>query len=88
MATDLAEALDASIEDVDVESGEFEDPEKPEVTKIRSFDLSKPISMDEAIFALDYVDHDFYVYRDEATDDVNVVYKRNLGGIGLIQPDQ
>jgi putative sigma-54 modulation protein len=65
-----------------------EDPGKPEVTKIRSFDLSKPISMEEAIFALDYVDHDFYVYRDADSGEVNVVYKRNAGGIGLIQPEQ
>ena len=43
---------------------------------------------EEAIFALDYVDHDFYVYRDADTDQISVVYKRNVGGIGLIQPEQ
>jgi hypothetical protein len=53
-----------------------------------SFDLSKPISIKEAIFALDYIDHDFYVFRDEETNDVSVVYKRNAGGVGLIQPEQ
>ena len=62
------------------------DPYAPEVTKIKSFDLSKPISLQEAIFALDYLDHDFYFFRDEATNELNVVYKRNAGGIGLIQP--
>lgn len=53
-----------------------------------SFDLSKPISIKEAIFALDYIDHDFYVFRDEESNDVSVVYKRNAGGVGLIQPEQ
>lgn len=53
-----------------------------------SFDLSKPISVKEAIFALDYIDHDFYVFRDEESNDVSVVYKRNAGGVGLIQPEQ
>ncbi len=53
-----------------------------------SFDLSKPISIKEAIFALDYIDHDFYVFRDEETNEVSVVYKRNAGGVGLIQPEQ
>ena len=52
-----------------------------------SFDLSSSISVKEAIFALDYIDHDFYVFRDEETNDVSVVYKRNAGGVGLIQPE-
>jgi hypothetical protein len=56
--------------------------------KWSSFDLSKPISIKEAIFALDYIDHDFYVFRDEETNEVSVVYKRNAGGVGLIQPEQ
>ena len=51
-----------------------------------SYDLSKGISVQEAIFALNYVDHDFYVFRDEATNEISVVYKRNAGGYGLIQP--
>lgn len=62
------------------------DPYAPKVTKTKSFDLSKPTSLEEAIFALDYVDHDFYFFRNEATNELNVVYKRNAGGIGLIQP--
>ena len=53
-----------------------------------SFDLSTPISIKEAIFALDYIDHDFYVFRDEDSNEVSVVYKRNAGGVGLIQPEQ
>lgn len=68
------------------EADEFIDPEAPTVTKIKSFDLSKPISVNEAIFALDYIDHDFYVFRDSETNEINVVYKRNSGGVGLIQP--
>jgi putative sigma-54 modulation protein len=64
----------------------FDDPEKPEVVKIKSFDLDHPISVDEAIFALDYVDHDFYVFKNAETDKVSVVYKRHGGGIGLIEP--
>jgi len=62
------------------------DPEAPVITKIKSYDLSKGISVQEAIFALNYVDHDFYVFRDEATNEISVVYKRNAGGYGLIQP--
>lgn len=53
-----------------------------------SFDLGTPISIKEAIFALDYIDHDFYVFRDDESNQVSVVYKRNAGGVGLIQPEQ
>lgn len=67
---------------------EFIDPEAPIVTKVKNFDLSKPISIKEAVFALDYIDHDFYVFRDEESNEVSVVYKRNAGGVGLIQPQQ
>lgn len=64
----------------------FVDPEAKTITKINSYDLNKPTSVEEAVFALDYVDHDFYVFRNEANDKITVVYKRNVGGIGLIEP--
>ena len=65
---------------------EFEDPEKPAVMSVKSYDLEKPTSLEEAVFALDYTDHDFYVFRNKDTDDINVVYKRNAGGIGHVEP--
>eukprot|EP00549_Striatella_unipunctata_P025264 CAMPEP_0118681468 /NCGR_PEP_ID=MMETSP0800-20121206/4959_1 /TAXON_ID=210618 ORGANISM="Striatella unipunctata, Strain CCMP2910" /NCGR_SAMPLE_ID=MMETSP0800 /ASSEMBLY_ACC=CAM_ASM_000638 /LENGTH=135 /DNA_ID=CAMNT_0006577775 /DNA_START=537 /DNA_END=944 /DNA_ORIENTATION=+ len=79
---------DPSKEITEVKTEEYVDPEAPVITVIKSFDLTKPISMKEAIFALDYVDHDFFVYRDADSNEVSVVYKRNAGGIGLIQPSQ
>jgi putative sigma-54 modulation protein len=69
-----------------VEEDEFEDPEKPAVMSVKSYDLSKPTSLEEAVFALDYTDHDFYVFRNKVTDDINVVYKRKSGGIGHVEP--
>jgi putative sigma-54 modulation protein len=97
MGDDLAAALElaesASDEEETVSSEMFFDDVKDNdkssaqtVTKVKSFQLDKPISLDEAIFALDYVDHDFYVFRNEATNEVNVVYKRHTGGVGLVEP--
>jgi putative sigma-54 modulation protein len=93
MGENLAQVLDSlpTVEDdvaaaTKAEDEEFIDPEAPVVTKIKSYDLSKPISIEEAIFALGYVDHDFYVFREEKTNEINVVYKRNAGGYGLIAP--
>lgn len=93
MGENLADALTSIEEEEEVESaaaGEediYTDPDQTVVTKIKSFDLSNPISIKEAIFALDYIDHDFYVFRDEENGEVSVVYKRNAGGVGLIQPE-
>jgi len=89
MGEQLAEVLNELNTEDDDESSpveEYVDPEAPVVTKIKSYDLSNTISLEEAIFALDYVDHDFYVYRDAESNEVSVVYKRNAGGYGLIQP--
>lgn len=93
MGENLADVLN-SIEEEDEAPAEAEaedefiDPEQAVVTKVKSFDLSNSISVKEAIFALDYIDHDFYVFRDEESNEVSVVYKRNAGGVGLIQPEQ
>lgn len=90
----MGEALSDALESLEVDdfaeketdSSSFEDPEKKEIMKVNSFQLDKPISLDEAIFALDYVDHDFYVFTNEATGKINVVYKRHTGGVGLVEP--
>jgi putative sigma-54 modulation protein len=65
---------------------DFVDHDAVTVTKINSFDLVTPMSQQEAIFALDYIDHDFFVYRSSETDKISVVYKRHVGGVGLIEP--
>jgi len=91
MAEDLADALNSVEVDGDFGAGVddgFVDPDAPTVTKVKSYDLSKSISVQEAVFALDYVDHDFYVFRNDDDGEINVVYKRNAGGVGLIQPSQ
>ena len=37
---------------------------------------------------LDYIGHDFYVFKNKDTDEINVVYKRKQGGVGLIEPNK
>lgn len=72
--------------DTDGDAGdEFVDPEAPTITKVNSYDLKHAISLEEGVFALDYVDHDFFVFKNEDTDRVNIVYKRTLGDVGVIE---
>ena len=46
------------------------------------------ITTADAIVCLDYIDHDFYVFRNVDTSEINVVCKRNSGGVGLIEPER
>ncbi len=47
----------------------------------------KPQSVEEAILQMNLVGHQFYVFLDDASGDISVVYKRNDGGYGLITPE-
>ena len=44
-----------------------------------------PMSVDDARQQLDLIDHDFYLFREEETKELQVIYKRNHGGYGVIQ---
>ena len=41
---------------------------------------------EEAVLQLELVGHDFFVFLNAETDDVNVVYRRRDGNYGLIEP--
>jgi len=52
--------------------------------KNKYFEMN-PISLEEARKQLDLIDHDFYVFRNKKNNELQVIYKRNHGGYGLIQ---
>ena len=52
--------------------------------KNKYFEMT-PISTEEARKQLDLIDHDFYVFRNKKNNELQVIYKRNHGGYGLIQ---
>ncbi len=47
----------------------------------------KPQSVEEAILQMNLLGHQFYMFLNAETDLINVVYKRNANGYGLIAPD-
>lgn len=47
----------------------------------------KPMSVEEAVMQMELLGHDFYVFSNAETEEVNVVYRRKGGGYGLIEPE-
>lgn len=48
--------------------------------------IVKPESVDEAILQMNMLGHKFYMFRNSETDAISVVYQRNDGGYGVIEP--
>ena len=78
---------DAAVEfeapDPDMEEDE---PEGPVVYRVKRFPV-KPQDVEEAILQMQLLGHDFYVFSNAATGEVNVLYRRKDGRYGLIEPD-
>jgi putative sigma-54 modulation protein len=58
----------------------------PRVIRSRRF-MVKPMTVDEAILQVGASEEGFLVFRDAATERVNVLYKRRDGNLGLIEPE-
>jgi putative sigma-54 modulation protein len=47
----------------------------------------KPMSVDEAVLQLKFVKNEFLLFKNAATEMLNVVYRRKDGNYGLIEPE-
>lgn len=61
------------------------DEDEFEVVRIKEIPV-KPITVEEAILQMNMVGHKFYMFTNADTNDVNVVYLRDDGKYGLLQP--
>jgi len=64
---------------------EVEVPEESKITRHKTFEL-RPMTSEDAILQMEMLGHNFLVYLDADTDSVCVVYKRNDGDYGLLEP--
>jgi putative sigma-54 modulation protein len=61
-------------------------PQLPqEVVRAKYFAMP-PMTVEEALEQLQIIDHDFYMFCNSVTNEINVIYCRNHGGYGVIQP--
>ncbi|HBN79846.1 MAG TPA: ribosome-associated translation inhibitor RaiA [Ruminococcaceae bacterium] len=81
-----AAAVDQYIRDYPGENGQDEEEKEYRIVRTKHFPI-KPISVDEAILEMNMLGHQFYMFRDNATGEINVVYKRRDGDYGLLEPD-
>ena len=51
----------------------------------RKYFTMLPMTVEEARHQLDLIDHDFYLFREKQTNELQLIYRRNHGGYGLIQ---
>jgi putative sigma-54 modulation protein len=63
----------------------LQDEESPVIVKTKQFAV-KPMTPEEAVLQLELIGHDFFVFQNAETSDVNVVYRRRDGDYGLIEP--
>lgn len=74
--TDLADLIEPEAVDEDADD---------ELVREKVIDLP-PMTEEEALVQTDLIGHDFYVFTNETTGLVNVIYHRKNGGYGIIKP--
>ena len=65
---------------------EDEDEDVVKIVRTKSFGI-KPMDAEEACIQMELLGHNFFVFLNAETDEVNVVYKRKGGTFGLIEPN-
>ena len=69
-----------------LEADDPEDDEEVKIVRTKRFGM-KPMYPEDACIQMELTGHDFFVFRNAETDEVNVVYKRKGNTYGLIEPE-
>lgn len=62
------------------------DEDEPQIVRNKKFAL-RPMTEEDAAVQLELLGHNFYVFRNAYSNEVNVLYKRADGNYGLIEPE-
>lgn len=72
------------VEDVAPTQQELEEEHTLDIVRTKRYSL-RPMTIEDASFALEMVNHSFFVFINDKTREVNILYKRNDGGLGIIE---
>ena len=75
---DLAELIEQPAEPAAEEDSE-------EILREKLIEFTE-LSVDQALLQTDLLGHDFFVFTNKDTGDVNVIYRRKDGGFGILKP--
>ncbi|HMP43001.1 MAG TPA: sigma 54 modulation/S30EA ribosomal C-terminal domain-containing protein [Roseiflexaceae bacterium] len=64
------------------DAGDDDEPPR-RIVRTKEFQI-KPMYSDEAVEQMELLGHDFFVFRDAGSNEVNVLYRRQDGNYGLI----
>ena len=57
-----------------------------DIVRVKKFSV-KPMAVEDAITQMELLGHNFFLFVNEEGEKVNVIYRRNDGAYGLLQPD-
>ncbi len=81
--------LEKRLKDAHFDDFVADEPEETEFELVRTKTVAvKPQNVEEAILQMNMLGHEFYMFKNSATDLISVVYKRNDGGYGLLEPEE
>lgn len=72
---------------VELESSDpVEEEEEFQLVRTKTFPV-RFMSVEEAILQMNLLGHTFFLFRNEVTREINVVYRRNDGNYGVLEPE-
>ena len=84
--TKVEKRLKANAFDIQ-ESETVEEQSRYEIIKRKKFTL-RPMNEEEAILQMNMLDHNFFMFKNGDTGEINVVYKRDDGNYALLEPSK
>ena len=84
----IREDVGAMLEEIaaDVEAEDEPIEELGKVVRVKRFAM-KPMTVEDAIMEMEFLDHDFFLFQNAETDTHSVVYRRTDGDYGVIEPE-